>query len=168
MYTFVHKTIKLSIAAGLLLVATSSVAYEGKKDAIDGGMTYPTKDGKYTAYGVNDQKVGPITYGRKATEGEIKAWDTDIRPDGVGLPHGEGSVEDGDELYETHCGSCHGDFGAGGNGYPTLTNTDIGSLKNQREYGKTDAPHRAIGSYWPTVSTLLWYIKDAMPYAVNT
>jgi cytochrome c len=168
MYTFVHRTVKLSIAAGLLLVATSSFAYEGKKDAIDGGMTYPTKDGKYTAYDVNDQKVGPISYGRKATAGELKAWDTDIRADGLGLPEGKGSVEDGDELYEKHCVLCHGDFGAGGKGYPTLTNTDIESLKNQREYGKTDAPHRAIGSYWPKVSTLLWYIKDAMPYAVNT
>jgi cytochrome c len=86
-------------------------------------------------------------------------------PDGTGLPDGEGSVELGDEVYESQCAVCHGDFGAGGVGYPTLTGGDISSLTNQRTAPGMDAPKRTIGTYWPQVSTLIWYIRDAMPYA---
>jgi len=161
----VHKSIKLSIATLLLTSISAFASFDGKKDAVDGGMTYPTKDGLYTVYHVNDQKTDPINHGRTATEAELKAWNTDIMPDGTGLPVGKGSVEDGDELFEAQCAVCHGDFGAGGVGYPTLTGGDIESLTNQRTPGKTDAPKRTIGTYWPQASTLLWYIHDAMPYA---
>ena len=41
----------------------------------------------------------------------------------------------------------------------------IDSLKNQRTCPGMDAPKRTIGTYWPQVSTLIWYIRDAMPYA---
>ena len=51
--------------------------------------------------------------GRSATENELKAWDIDIRPDGIGLPMGSGSVLSGEELYTDNCASCHGDFGEG-------------------------------------------------------
>ncbi len=161
----VHKNIKLSITALLLSSVSAFGAFDGKKDAVDGGMIYPTKDGKYTVYRVNDQEVGPINHGRAPTPAEIKAWDTDIMPDGTGLPVGKGSVSEGDELYEEQCAVCHGDFGAGGLGYPTLTGGDISSLTNQRANGNTEAPKRTIGTYWPQASTLLWYIHDAMPYA---
>ena len=64
-------------------------------------------------------------------------------PDGTGLPmydtkHGkilvdqnggkiiaQGSVELGNELYDAQCAMCHGDFGSGGKGYPTLSGGDI-------------------------------------------
>jgi cytochrome c len=161
----VHKTITLSVATLLLTSISAFASFDGKKDAVDGGMTYPTKDGKYTVYSINDQKVDPINHGRTPTDAEIKAWDTDIMPDGTGLPTGKGTVEQGDELFEEQCAVCHGDFGAGGVGYPTLTGGDIASLTNQRTPGKTDAPKRTIGTYWPQASTLLWYIHDAMPYA---
>lgn len=161
----VHKSIKFSVVT-LLLTSTSAFAdFGGKKDAIDGGMIYPRKDGQYTAYRYNDQNIGVIRHGRTPTKAEIKAWDTDILPDGTGLPKGKGSVAEGDELYEKHCAVCHGDFGAGGLGYPTLTGGDISSLTNQRANGNTEAPKRTIGTYWPKASTLLWYIHDAMPYA---
>jgi len=51
----VRKTITLSVAT-LVLTSISAFAYDGKKDAIDGGMTYPRADGTYTAYKYNDQK----------------------------------------------------------------------------------------------------------------
>ncbi|RUM67571.1 MAG: MFS transporter [Sulfurospirillum sp.] len=165
MHTCVRKSIGVGVAALLLSSVAAFAAFDGKKDAVDGGMTYPRKDGKYTVYRYNDQKVGPIHYGRAPTKAELKAWDTDILPDGTGLPVGKGSVERGDELFEEQCAVCHGDFGAGGKGYPTLTGGDIKSLTNQRTPGNTDAPQRTIGTYWPKASTLLWYIHDAMPYA---
>ena len=143
------------------------------KTAIDGGVTYIRANGVETAYRYNEQSTKGISHGRAATANEIKAWDLDALPDGSGLPTGEGSVEEGDELFEEQCASCHGDFGGGGNGYPQLTggnqdkdeNGIVKTLKNQRVYGKTDAPKRTVGTYWPVATTLFTYIRDAMPYA---
>jgi len=156
--------------------ATADVAgslYKSKPGAIDGGVTYPRENGTYTAYKYNEQSTKGVSFGRTPTANEIKAWDIDALPDGSGLPEGEGSVELGDELYEAQCAICHGDFGAGGQGYPQLTggnkdkdeNGVIITLKNQRVYGSTDAPKRTIGTYWPVATTLFTYIRDAMPYA---
>jgi len=157
------------IAASAVLALTSTLAvagvYGGKKDALDGGMTYPRANGIETAYRYNTNQNQKLNYGRVPTANELKAWDTDIMPDGTGLPDGQGSVEEGDELYEAQCASCHGEFGAGGKGYPTLAGGSVDSLKNQRTCPGMDAPKRTIGSYWPQVSTLIWYIRDAMPYA---
>jgi len=143
------------------------------KTAIDGGVTYVRANGVETAYSYNEQSTKGVRFGRAATANEIAAWDLDALPDGTGLPEGEGSVEDGDELYEAQCASCHGDFGGGGNGYPQLAggnqskdeNGVVITLKNQRAYGKTDAPKRTVGTYWPVATTLFTYIRDAMPYA---
>lgn len=143
------------------------------KTAIDGGVTYVRENGVENAYAYNQQSTKGVSFGRVATANELKAWDLDALPDGSGLPEGEGSVEEGDELYEAQCASCHGDFGSGGNGYPQLTggnqskdeNGVVITLKNQRVYGSTDAPKRTIGTYWPVPTTLFTYIRDAMPYA---
>ncbi len=143
------------------------------KTAIDGGVTYTRANGVETAYRYNEQSTKGVSFGREATANEIKAWDIDALPDGTGLPAGSGSVEDGDELYEAQCASCHGDFGGGGNGYPQLAggnqskdeNGIVITLKNQRVYGNVDAPKRTVGTYWPVATTLFTYIRDAMPYA---
>ena len=152
---------------------TGTAIYASKPGAIDGGVTYPRENGTYTAYKYNTQSTKGVNFGRPATANEIKAWDIDALPDGSGLPEGEGSVGLGDELYEAQCAVCHGDFGAGGQGYPQLTggnqekdeNGVIITLKNQRVYGSVDAPKRTIGTYWPVPTTLFTYIRDAMPYA---
>lgn len=152
---------------------TSGIYATKNKSAIDGGVTYERANGTYAAYRYNEQSTKGVSFGRAPTANEIAAWDLDALPDGSGLPEGEGSVEDGDELFEEQCASCHGDFGGGGNGYPQLTggnqakdeNGVVITLKNQREYGKTDAPKRTVGTYWPKATTLYTYIRDAMPYA---
>lgn len=159
-----HKFIAASVAA-LVLGSTPVFASSAKKDALDGGMTYSRDRGMYSVYNINEQDVSGMNHGRTPTANELKAWDTDIMPDGTGLPDGKGSVEEGDELYESLCAVCHGDFGAGGVGYPTLSGGDISSLTNQRTSPGMDAPKRTIGTYWPQASTLIWYIRDAMPYA---
>jgi cytochrome c len=143
------------------------------KTAIDGGVTYERANGTEAAYRYNEQSTKGVSFGRAATANEIKAWDVDALPDGTGLPVGEGSVEEGDELYEAQCASCHGDFGGGGNGYPQLAggnqdkdeNGIVITLKNQRLAPGDDAPKRTIGTYWPKATTLFTYIRDAMPYA---
>lgn len=166
----------IAIAASTLLATTAFAAqgkvaplpkpiYEAKKDALDGGVTYKRANGKYTAYRYNDQSTKGVNFGRTPTANELKAWDTDIMPDGTGLPVGSGTAEDGSDLYDRDCAVCHGEFGAGGKGYPTLVGGTLESLKNQRDCPGKEAPNRTIGSYWPQVSTLIWYIRDAMPYA---
>jgi cytochrome c len=139
--------------------------YKPTKNALDGGVTYKRANGSYTAYRINEQSTKGINHGRVPTANELKAWDVDIMPDGTGLPIGSGTAEQGEELYDKDCVACHGEFGAGGKGYPTLTGGSIESLANQRTCPGKDAPTRTIGTYWPQASTLIWYIRDAMPYA---
>jgi len=159
MFEVKKSLLALGVVSSLLL--TNVCALEKN---IDGAVIYPIKDGKYQDYSVNEQsKKGFSSYGRKPTLNEIKAWDTDIMSDNSGLPIGQGSVEDGDELYHAQCATCHGDFGVGGNGYPALEGGH-GTLKNQLGLNGTEAPRRTIGSYWPYASTLYWYIKTAMPF----
>ena len=168
----------LSSSSGTSAVQSNSSATVGvyalkNKTAIDGGVTYLRAHGVETAYRYNEQSTKGVNFGRAATANEIKAWDVDALPDGTGLPEGEGSVEEGDELFEAQCASCHGDFGGGGNGYPQLAggnqakdeNGIVITLKNQRLAPGMDAPKRTIGTYWPYATTLFTYIRDAMPYA---
>ncbi|MDQ7044948.1 MAG: c-type cytochrome [Sulfurimonas sp.] len=161
-------------SASMATTTNTTGAYAIKHNtAIDGGVTYVRAHGVETAYRYNEQSTKGVSFGRTPTANEIAAWDVDALPDGTGLPAGEGSVEEGDELYEAQCASCHGDFGGGGNGYPQLAggnqskdeNGIVITLKNQRAYGATDAPKRTVGTYWPKATTLFTYIRDAMPYA---
>lgn len=95
-------------------------------------------------------------FGRKVSDAEVAGWDIDIRPDGQGLPPGEGSVEDGEELYEEKCASCHGLFGEGEGRWPKLAG-GMDTLTHER-------PEKTVGSYWPYASTLWDYIRRAMPF----
>jgi len=141
--------------------------YANGKRVIDGGMTYPIVNKKTSAYTVNTQKQD-FHYGRTPTSKEIKELDIDVMPDGTGLPDGKGSVEEGEEIYESKCVACHKDFGSGGDGYPALAKGNAyegqKTLKNQRTTPDKDGPIRVFGTYWPQASTLWWYIKTGMPH----
>lgn len=94
--------------------------------------------------------------GRQASTEEIAGWDIDIRPDGQGLPVGKGTAKEGETLYLERCASCHGEFGESAGRWPILAG-GIGTLKSHD-------PVKSIGSYWPYASTLMDYIRRAMPY----
>ncbi len=100
--------------------------------------------------------AGKFSLGRKATTEEVKAWDIDVRPDGQGLPEGNGSVSEGEELFQERCAACHGEFGEGIDRWPVLAGGQD-SLKSER-------PEKTIGSYWPYLSTAYDYIYRAMPF----
>ncbi len=102
-------------------------------------------------------EVGHYGYGQVATEEQIAGWDIDIRPDGMGLPPGGATAEDGEMLYEEICASCHGSFGEGVGRYPVLAGGE-GTLSETR-------PEKTVGSFWPYASTLWDYIHRAMPFA---
>ncbi len=94
--------------------------------------------------------------GRPALPEEIKAWDTDVRPDGKGLPVGKGTVKQGDAIFQAQCATCHGEFGEGAGRWPVLAG-GAGTLK-------ADRPDKTVGSFWPDLSTVYDYIHRAMPY----
>ncbi len=97
-------------------------------------------------------------FGRTATAAEIKAWDIDVRPDGKGLPPGQGTAAIGKLLYQQKCLACHAEA--------TGTNPGVKSLgpvliSDTLLTGRL----KTIGNYWPYATTLFDYIRRAMPYA---
>jgi len=98
----------------------------------------------------------PLGLGHAVSPEEIAVWDIDVRPDGMGLPEGRGSVEQGDKIFAAKCASCHGVFGEGAGRWPVLAGGQ-GSLTDAR-------PVKTIGSYWPYLSTVYDYVNRAMPF----
>lgn len=97
----------------------------------------------------------PYGIGRLATAEEIRGWDIDARPDGAGLPAGQGSVASGKVVYEGKCAACHGASGSGGPA-PALVG-GMGSLTSSR-------PIQTVGSYWPYAATVFDYVNRSMPW----
>lgn len=124
------------LVAAAILAASGSVAGEPAAKPIGAGAA--------------------LGLGRTALPEEIKAWDTDVRPDGRGLPEGKGTVKQGDLLFQERCASCHGEFGEGVGRWPVLSGGH-GTLK-------ADRPDKTVGSFWPDLSTLFDYTARAMPY----
>jgi cytochrome c len=108
------------------------------------------------AQGSNDDTFG---FGRPATEEEIAAWDTDVQPDGTGLPAGSGTVAEGAGLYAEHCARCHGETGRES---PFLA--PFRTLVN--EYDPETWPEwpMSIGNYWPYATSVFDYVRRGMPY----
>ena len=158
---------------------TSPSSYaKADKLGIDGGVVYPVVNGTTGPYYVNTQFDGQkLNHGRVPTAAEEARWNTDVMAgyvynddkSALGLPEGSGSVEEGEALYEAQCVMCHGDFGSGGGGYPSLSKGNAEelqkTLKNNRwKDPEADGPVRVFGSYWPQASTMFWYIRDGMPH----
>ena len=94
-----------------------------------------------------------------ATPAEIAGWDTDVGPDGTGLPQGRGTPSDGEPLYAARCAACHGKSGREGP-------NDVLVGREPREvfpFGRNPALPRTIGNYWPHATTLFDYVRRAMP-----
>jgi S-disulfanyl-L-cysteine oxidoreductase SoxD len=105
---------------------------------------------------VANKNPAKLNLGRTALPEEIRAWDIDVRPDGMGLPVGRGTAKQGDEIFQVQCATCHGEFGQGNGRWPVLAGGQ-GSLKHDR-------PEKTIGSFWPDLSTVFDYVRRAMPF----
>ncbi|MEH6556204.1 MAG: cytochrome c [Oceanicoccus sp.] len=98
--------------------------------------------------------------GRDVSPQEIQLWDIDIRPDGSGLPAGEGTVAQGEVLYSQQCMSCHGDKGVGG-----VNEALVGRIADDAfPFGRDPGIKKTIGNYWPYATTVFDYIRRAMPF----
>ncbi|WP_425091922.1 c-type cytochrome [Tropicimonas sp. S265A] len=108
------------------------------------------------ALGAGPSVAEQLGLGRPATEAEVAAWDLDVRPDGTGLPPGQGSVAEGEELFSANCAVCHGEFAEGVGNWPELAGG---------EDTLADAdPVKTVGSYWPYLSTAWDYVHRSMPF----
>lgn len=94
--------------------------------------------------------------GTPVTAEEIARWDIDARPDGQGMPPGQGTAVEGETIYMEKCASCHGEFGEGNARWPVLIGGQ-GTLTS-------DNPVKSPGSYWPYASTIFDYVRRAMPF----
>ena len=106
--------------------------------------------------------------GRSATSAEVKAWDIDVRPDFKGLPKGQGSVSQGEVVWEARCASCHGSFGESSEFFtPIAGGVSLEDLKTGRVDGLmpgANQPQRTTLMKLSTLSTLWDYINRAMPW----
>ena len=106
--------------------------------------------------------------GRTATPQEIKAWDIDVRPDFKGLPAGQGSVKQGEAIWEAQCESCHGHFGESAEVFTPIaggvTADDMKTGRVKSLLPGQNQPQRTTLMKLPTLSTLWDYINRAMPW----
>jgi cytochrome c len=122
-----------------------------------GAYSYHAGANKPASAFVVDTTQWPASFGfgKPATLQQIVAWDIDVRPDGVGLPVGSGSVAQGKVIYLAKCSACHGSAEKVVPGVklpaPVLVSDSTSKVK-------------AIGNYWPYASTVFDYIRRSMPY----
>ena len=96
--------------------------------------------------------------GRPISEADIQNWDIAVLPNGVGLPAGQGTPQEGAKIYAEKCSSCHGVDGKGGVApfYPALVSG--APLTSGIETTKT------IANYYAYATTVFDYVRRAMPY----
>jgi len=98
-------------------------------------------------------ETGP-NLGELASEQMIKQWNTDVFPNGEGLPSGQGTAEQGKLIYQHYCLSCHGLDGTG----------DSADELAGAAHSLTDnPPDKTVGTYWPYATTLFDFTRRTMP-----
>jgi hypothetical protein len=96
-------------------------------------------------------------FGRRVSQQEIDKWDIDVRPDGKGLPAGQGNAVTGKAIFAAKCAVCHGATGEeqAGTRLPAPALVSDTAAKSKP---------KTIGNYWPYATTVFDYIRRAMPY----
>ena len=92
--------------------------------------------------------------GQRASASQIKQWNTDVFPNGYGLPKGKGSAVEGEKVYKKHCVMCHGVDGTG---------DSADELAGAGHSLRDNPPDKIIGTYWPYATTIFDFTKRAMP-----
>lgn len=95
-------------------------------------------------------------FGDEISEDELEPWDIDVRgSDGRWAPEGEGTVEQGREVYQQQCIACHGEEGQG-----EPADRLVGGVSSL----SSEEPITTLGSYWPYAASAWDYIYRAMPF----
>jgi len=93
--------------------------------------------------------------GRPPTAEELRTWDNLVGPDGIELPPGKGTAQEGARIFAARCAMCHGQDGVGQRPYARLTG-GVGTLN-------TAKPIKTPASNMPYATTLFDFIQRAMP-----
>jgi hypothetical protein len=101
-------------------------------------------------------------FGTPASIDDIDQSQTEVTPDGRGLPHDSGTVSKGESIYALRCSGCHGATGIEGP-FDRLVGREPGDSFNFARDPNFLAK-RTIGNYWPYATTLYDYIHRAMPF----
>ncbi|MTW16592.1 c-type cytochrome [Rhodoplanes serenus] len=149
------------IGGGSLAVVTIASAQSGKPPAKEApgkpaAKETPAKETTASPAAAPAATKAKYGIGREAKPEEIAGWDIDVRPDGQGLPPGKGTARKGEALFVEQCASCHGEFGESAGRWPVLAG-GAGTLASHD-------PVKTIGSYWPYASTVIDYVRRAMPF----
>lgn len=105
-------------------------------------------------------------FGTTPTDEELAGF-LSIKPDGTGLPRGEGNYAEGERIYVAQCASCHGiDL----RGMPRAMEMppEMAAMGSDRLIGGRDShrnvsPIFTVESHWPYGTTLWDYLKRTMP-----
>jgi len=108
-----------------------------------------------------------IQLAQPLSEAEIQKYDITVFPDGKNLPKGAGNVLQGKQLYKNQCQLCHGETGiegpaarlAGSDGWFSFSDP----LRILR-IDKYPVLLISVGSMWPYATSILDYIRRAMPH----
>jgi hypothetical protein len=111
-----------------------------------------------TGFAAESGYGGPYGFGSTPSKEEIAAVDIDVMPDGRGLGPGTGTYDAGRELYMQECAACHGEDLQG------VSETGGASLIGGRDSLASGQPVKTVESYWPYTTTLVDYVKRAMPF----
>jgi cytochrome c len=157
----------LSLAAGLVstlafVACVSPGAPSGSDTQASTGASGPAP----TPGGIGIERPW-AGIGRLATAAEIAAWDIDVRADFKGLPKGSGSVDQGMDVWEAKCASCHGTFGESNEVFtPIVGGTTAQDIQTGRvaNLARADFPQRTTLMKLSQLSTLWDYINRAMPW----
>lgn len=151
--------------AGALTLAGLTVAawLSASAKAAPANVSQPEQ----TASSAPARVKAPSGIGRDATPAELSAWDIDVRPDFKGLPKGQGSVADGQKLFDARCASCHGTFGESNEVFnPLVGGTTADDIKTGHvaSLRANNQPVRTTLMKVDTISTIWDYIRRAMPW----
>lgn len=101
--------------------------------------------------------------GQAATNQDIARWNSDVSPDGRGLPNDSGTASEGAVIYASQCAVCHGADGIHGAVAPAPPL--VGRIPGDSFPFATDTTAVAtVGNFWPYATTLYDYIARAMPF----
>ena len=103
-------------------------------------------------YATEEQNNPLFGLGAPASDSLIRKWDTDVRPDGEGLPPGAGDALAGKTVYVQKCASCHG------------ANADDNTFGKLVSRPGDTSKSKSVGTYWPYATTVFDYVRRAMPF----
>jgi S-disulfanyl-L-cysteine oxidoreductase SoxD len=108
------------------------------------------------AWATYPERPDNAAFGQPIAEEDLDLWDIEIHtPSGAGLPEGEGTVAEGEEVYAALCLHCHGENAEGGSMYGTM----VGGIGSMTERPRVLTP----GSMYPYAPILFDYVHRAMP-----